>query len=804
MNKKAIRVLEYEKIILKLENYCVSEEAKIRAKNLQPETKKLTIEYALRETTEAFELLLKVVGLHVGRISDIKKNLKSASMGSVLYNDSLLNICDTIRTCRNLKNTILNAHKNDDISLEIIKLYADNMFSFLDIENEINRCIKNSEDLYDDASRELANIRRDMVYKSEQIRKRLDSFIIAQSNQKYLQDSIITMRGDRFVVPVKSEYRSYVKGMIHDQSSSGQTMYIEPMEIVNLNNELKNLALQEKKEIEKILKELTEMISIESDNIKSTYDDCVNLDFIIAKGRLSHEMNGIEAKISDDNFIKLKNARHPLISPKEVVPINIHIGDEFNSLLITGPNTGGKTVSLKTVGLFVLLHQSGLHIPADFGSQIPIFQNVFADIGDEQSIEQSLSTFSSHMTNIVDILNYVNSNSLVLFDELGAGTDPTEGAALAIAILNKVHKIGALCVATTHYSELKKFALVTDGFKNAAVEFNIETLSPTYKLEIGIPGKSNAFEISRKLGLSDEIIKSSMDLIEGEDIQFEDVLTEIEKDKQEAKNLKDDALRLKLDLNKKFERLSTKESKLNSQSEKLINEAKNEARAILKKARAESEDIIKEIKELRDKNDRKVNLDTFKHRFKKLELENYTSVDLSSEVDGKVPKKVKIGQRVVLATINQNGNIITLPDEKGNCVLQIGLMRVSANIKDLRVIEGDSSAIVKKNIYRPNAGISSKSSASKGRKIASSSVKTIKNEVDLRGKTVEEAMLELDKYFDDAVIMGINIATVIHGVGTGALKKGLENFIRSHPHVKESRLGSFGEGGAGVTIVKLG
>lgn len=798
MNDRALRVLEYHKITKILEDYCVSDEAKKMACDLRPSVIVSEIEELQQQTAESYEFLTKTPNFHLGRISDIKKYIKDATMGLVLDNEALLLICDTLRAMRNLRNTFENGKKNNTYDLPILFELADDLPQYPKLESEIERCIKSNDELYDNASKGLATIRRSIIDKGNQIRNRLDSMIASVSNQKYLQDAIITMRGDRFVIPVKAEYRSVIKGMIHDRSASGQTLYIEPLEIVNLNNDLKNLQMDEIKEIKRILTMLTNMVAAESFGINNGYHSCVLIDFIIAKGKTAHEMNAAPAKIGKHHRMVLKNARHPLINKDVVVPINFHIGEDFRTLLITGPNTGGKTVSLKTVGLFCLMFQSGLFIPADHGCVMSVFDKIYADIGDEQSIEQSLSTFSAHMTNIVRILSNVDSNTLTLFDELGSGTDPTEGAALAISILNYVHSKGGICVGTTHYSELKKYALVTQGFKNASVEFNVDTLSPTYRLEIGVPGKSNAFEISKKLGLSDEIIKASIDLINGGDLEFEDVLSHIEIEKNETRRLNDEALRLKLELNKRLEDLEHREAKLKKQQEKSILEAKNQARGILKRAKEESDRIIDELKELQKHGFKQHELDEKKRRLKELERENYTSVDFSDEAGGKVPKSLKLGQTVIVASINQNGNVVELPDDKGNCAVQLGIMRMNVNIKDLRIISSNSAITKKKSIYERATGSSNSKSGN-----SSKSVRPVSYEVDLRGLNVDEAMLELNKYFDSAILSGFTSVCVIHGVGTGALKRGLQDFIRNHPYVASSRAGEFGEGGAGVTIVTL-
>lgn len=599
------------------------------------------------------------------------------------------------------------------------------------------------------------------------------------------------MREGRYVVPVKSENRNNIKGLVHDMSGSGATLFIEPIAVVELNNELRELELKEREEIERILKLLSAMVAEEAEGISNNQYLLQELDFIFAKGKLALDMNATKPILNDEGYINIKKARHPLLNVKDIVAIDIYLGKDFNSLVITGPNTGGKTVSLKTVGLLVLMGQSGLHIPADFNSEIGVFKQVFADIGDEQSIEQSLSTFSSHMVNIVDILSKVESDSLVLFDELGAGTDPTEGAALAMSILDYLLGIGANTIATTHYSQLKLYALTTEGVVNASVEFDVKTLSPTYKLLIGVPGKSNAFEISQRLGLGKGIIDYAKGLISEENIEFEDVLESMEKDRIAINENKEEAARYREQVKDLKKELSTEKDRIKEMKDKIIQDAREEARDILRKAKTESDSIIGELKD--------VSIEIEKEKLKKIqeaqEKLKYKLKNAEGEIAQKVlnvkskkpPKDLKVGETVEVLTLNQTGTVLAKPDDSGNVKIQVGIMKISSHISSLRRA---------KSREKENLGKSTK-------KIMSSKAKNIRAEIDLRGHNQEEAFMELDKYLDDAYIAGLKQVQVIHGKGTGVLRQGVKDYLKSNRHVRTSRLGTLSEGGDGVTVVEI-
>ncbi len=789
MNQKSLRVLEYFKIIGMLKERVSSSLGKRYVDELVPSTNREEVIQMQKETSEAQSIIIKRGSVPLGGIHDVEMLAKKTKIGSSLDMGQLLMVGDTLRGARVLKNSI---GKSQDESYPIIQSLTDSLHIFKDIEDKILNSIISEIEMSDNASHTLKNVRRGIVQKNQSIRSKLNSIISSTSYQKYLQDAIITVRGDRFVVPVKQEYRSIVAGIIHDQSSSGATLFIEPMSIVNMNNELRQLKLKEREEMERILSELSSFIGEVADEVISNGDILGKVDFIFAKGKLSFSMKAIDPKIIDDKNLNIKNGRHPLLDPKDVVPSNIWIGKEFSTLVVTGPNTGGKTVTLKTVGLFSLMTQSGLHIPADYGSHMCIFDNIFADIGDEQSIEQSLSTFSSHMTNIVDILKDVTTNSLVLFDELGAGTDPVEGAALAMAILNDLYDLKAITMATTHYSELKHYALTKKGVENAAVEFNIQTLSPTYKLLIGVPGKSNAFEISKRLGLGEYIIEKAKNFIDSENIEFEDLLQNIEQNRIDTLKEKEEANRLKEEVRKLKEELLVKTERLSVQRDKIINEAKRDALKIMRDSKEEADMIIKEIRDLqkqginKDKNKEIENLRREMNESMK-DLHSNVKDMIVPKVAKKAIKNLKAGEDVKVVTLNQQGSVLSVDNDKKEALVQIGIMKMNLPFASLEQIKAN-----KKDVLKSGAG-----------KILKKKTFNIKQEIDLRGMNLEEAMVEVDKYLDDAYLAGIPKATIIHGIGTGVLKAGMKEMLKRHKHIKTYRDGVYGEGGAGVTIVEF-
>lgn len=790
MNERTLKALEYDKIKLQLKERAQSQLAKGMVDDLQPIFSKDKVEVLQEETEEALSLIIKRGTPPLYGINSISYEKRRLEIGGALTPKGLLKISDLLRVSRGLKNFIKEAKDDKASNHPIIESYVSNLNVFRDIEDEINNAIINENEISDNASTNLKNIRRQMTSKNDSVKDRLNSMITSSSQKKYLQDTIVTMREGRYVIPVKSENRSNVKGIVHDVSSSGATVFIEPMAVVELNNQLRELEVKEREEIERILAELSALAYEEIDGISSNEDILKELDFIFAKGKLALDMNATKPIINENKFINIKKGRHPLLNPKEVVPIDIYVGDEFNSLIITGPNTGGKTVTLKTVGLLTLMSQSGLHIPADFNSQIGIFEQIFADIGDEQSIEQNLSTFSSHMTNIVDILNNLKDNALVLFDELGAGTDPTEGAALAMSILDYLINRDIRTIATTHYSQLKIYALTTEGVRNASMEFDVESLSPTYRLLIGVPGKSNAFEISKRLGLNEYIIDYARDLISQENIEFEEVLQNIDRDRKAIEEEKLQTKKLNMEIEELKESLRNEKEKTEQTREKIIHKANEDAKKILTDAKLESELILDEIKTISkeiesDKQNRLREAGKMlKDGIKK--VDSAISKDVLNVRSSEVPKKLKVGESVEVLSLNQKGQVLSVPDDKGNIDVQVGIMKVNVHISTLR-----RSSNVEEEAGR------------KSKVIMDSKSKTIKTEIDLRGRNIDEGIYELDKYLDDSYIAGLKTVHIIHGKGTGVLGEGIRDYLKNHNLVKSYRYGKHGEGGSGVTVVEI-
>ena len=792
MDNKSFKVLEFDKIIEILKTKASSSLGLHKIENLEPSYDFKEVQYRLQETTEAQSILIKRGHVNLGGIHDVLDKVKRAEIGASLDPGSLLMVADTLRAARVLSNSLSGDGEEEDFNYPIIQSLATSLYIHREIEDAVYNAIVSEIEIADSASHTLRDIRRKIVQKNQSIRSKLNTIISSATYQKYLQDSIISMRGDRFVVPVKAEYRSVVAGIVHDQSSSGATLFIEPMSIVEMNNELRKLKLDEQEEIERILAELSKMIGEIAREIISNQEILEKIDFIFAKGKLSLEMKGIDPKLNKDKSFVIKNGRHPLLDPKKVVANTIYLGDEFHTLVITGPNTGGKTVTIKTVGLFALMTQSGLHIPADFGSSMCVYDNIFADIGDEQSIEQSLSTFSSHMTRIVSILDKVTEDSLVIFDELGAGTDPVEGAALAIAILEDVRMAGAKCIATTHYSELKNYALTKKGVENAAVEFDVETLSPTYRLLIGVPGKSNAFEISKKLGLSEFVINRAKEFINTENIELEDLLQNVEKNRIKAEEDRAEAEKLKTEIQMIRDAEAEKLEKLTNQKEKMMERARSEAFSITRQAKEEVDEIIKRLRELEQERASKEKNRQIEQLRKELtdsmgSLQPTVKSMIVPKVASKEIKNLKAGEDVKVITLNQEGTVVSADDKKKEAVVQIGIMKMTLPYKSLQRIKNQQQATVTK----------------KTRSVIKAKSGRVKGEVDLRGMNLEEATLELEKYLDDATVAGLEQVTVIHGVGTGVLKTGLQDVLKKNKHVKKKRPGGYGEGGVGVTIVTL-
>ena len=790
MRQKSKLVLEYDKIIEKVAGFAETNMGKEEVYKLDTSSNSEGVKFKQKQTAQALSIIIEKGSPPLGGISDIKEYVKRGAVGGIISLRGLINCADTLRAARLLKNYIL--VNNEGRDYDLLEGLCENIYSNKDIEERIYFVIIGEEEIADDASSELKRIRREIQIKNNSIKNKINSIVSSSSMQKYLQEAIVTMRNDRYVIPVRKEYRSMVKGIIHDQSATGSTLFIEPMAVVEMTNDISNLKIEEKKEIERILLELSMMVGDISEEMLNNQEILKELDFIFAKGKYAISINGIEPKVNDRGYIRIKKGRHPLIDPEIVVPIDAVLGDEYTTLIITGPNTGGKTVSLKTLGLFTLMGMAGLHLPAEYGTEISVFSAVYADIGDEQSIEQSLSTFSSHMTNIVKIMEEVDERSFVLFDELGAGTDPTEGAALAIAILDTLHERNILTAATTHYSELKLYALTTEGVINGSVEFNVETLSPTYKLLIGVPGKSNAFEISRKLGLQQSIIEKAKQNIETDKIEFEDALKQIEENRIYIEEKKQEIDRLDLESRKKHSDFLSKERKSLEKSEKLIDEANYEARKIVENAKREASEVVKELRKLnlemdKDKN-RRVNelRQSLSDKTKELSENVYSDIIVEEDTyDTDSP--LKTGDAVTVRSLNQKGFIISDVDNSQTVMVQIGLIKTKVKKSDLVKIKSNEEVKQKTNITRMV-------------KLRTSSINPT---IDIRGYNLDEALLELDKYLDDAFMSNLNEIQVIHGKGTGVLREGVTQFLKTHKHVKESRLGTFNEGGDGVTIVKF-
>ncbi len=790
MNEKSLRVLEYDKIKKMLSERTVSNLGRTYVEDLKPVSDFYKVEDRLKETSDAASYLWRKGGAPFGGIHDIRGSLKRVEIGSTLSISELLKIGDVLRCSRVIKQFLTSdvpAEWEGNTALELGRQIA----GFKQVEEAISIAIISEEEISDRASPELFSIRKSIRQKQDGIKDKLSSIIRSNDYKKIMQDTVVTIRSDRYVIPIKQEFKSQLPGLIHDMSASGATVFVEPLSIVEANNEIKSLLLREQREIERILEELSAKVAEVRIELGVNVDILSRLDFMFAKAKLSRDMNGICPHLSNKRQIKIKQGRHPLLDKHSVVPIDIELGNEFSTLVITGPNTGGKTVTLKTVGLFVIMLQAGLHIPVKEGSEFGMFGSVYADIGDEQSIEQSLSTFSSHMKNIVQILNDADEDSLVLFDELGAGTDPTEGAALAIAILEGLTKRGICTMATTHYSELKIYAMTTDRVQNACCEFDVETLRPTYRLLVGVPGKSNAFAISQKLGLDAYIIHKAKEYISQDNIRFEDVLSDIEKNRTQAEKEKDAVQILKREIENLKDEAKKEKDRINKEKSSIITKAKEEARAIVMNTRYESEELLDRLKELHKQgvtanNERSLqearagirNLDN-------IEGELVDSFVTHEYVEA--PKDLKPGETVLMLNLNQKATVLDGPDSDGQITVQAGIMKVKVNIKQLKRIDEQKESLEKINRIR----------------VTGVKASDVKLELDLRGLNAEEAVEKVDKYIDDAVIAGLHEVSIIHGKGTGILRKAIHAHFHNHAHVASYRLGNYGEGDTGVTIVEL-
>lgn len=786
MNKKTFRILEFDKIIEQLAALADSEPGKRLCLRLTPKSDPDKIRLMQKQTSDALARLLRGVSTSFGSNKDIGFITKHLSIGGSLNSEELLLLAGLLENAARVKQYDRSEDQTDSLSE-----FFNALEPLTNLSTEVRRCILGPDEFADDASPALKDIRRKINHTQDKIHSQLNSMVNG-SLRTYLMDAVITMRGDRYCLPVKAEYKSHVPGMVHDQSSTGSTFFIEPAAIVDLNNKLKELAIAEKEEISKILLALSAEFMPYAETIGENARLMTRLDFIFAKGRLALEQNATEPDFSDNTCIHIRKGRHPLLNKKTVVPIDIYLGEGFDQLIITGPNTGGKTVSLKTVGLLSLMAQSGLHIPALDRSKMRIFKNVFADIGDEQSIEQSLSTFSSHMTNIVSILQHADSDSLCLFDELCSGTDPTEGAALAISILKKLHKQHVFTMATTHYSELKLYALSADGVENASCEFDVETLSPTYRLLIGIPGKSNAFAISQKLGLSADIIGHAKEQLSNEDQHFEDVLANLEKNRLTIEKEQAEIDAYKKEITELKEQLQKKQEKTDAARERILKEANEEARDILQKAKDVADETIRNfhkygnatpMKEM-EKQRQKVGKEVARKNAK-------LSIQPQAKPAGTLTAKdLTLGQKVKVHSLGVEGYVTSLPDGKGNLFVQCGIIKSKVNIRDLSLSREEEITIPTR--------LRSQSS-----RIKMSKSLSVSTEINLLGMTCDEAISALDKYLDDAYVAHLPSVRIVHGKGTGALRKAVSDHLRHQSYIKSFRLGEFGEGDAGVTIAEF-
>lgn len=800
MNKRTLRVLEYYKIIEQLTGFATCPDGKRLCGKLKPSDDMIKIKKEQEETADALARIYQHGSVSFSGVYPIGEALKRLSVGASLSILELLDIAKLLKVAETAKQYGAQTKDKDEDGVSTRKDsltgYFESLMPLEHLAREINRCILSEDEIADDASSALKDIRRQMKVVNNKVHAALNDIVTKQSNQNMLQDSIVTMRNGRYCIPVKSEYKGQFPGMVHDQSATGSTFFVEPMAVVNLNNEWKELAADERMEIERILVSLSEQVAGYSESIQMNVELLTRLDFIFAKAKYAKSYNGTQPDMNDKGIIEIKQGRHPLLDPKKVVPVDIRLGNDFSMLIITGPNTGGKTVSLKTLGLFTLMGQSGLHIPAFQGTKLSVFRDVFADIGDEQSIEQSLSTFSSHMTNIVYIMKHATRDTLVLFDELGGGTDPVEGSALAIAILKKLHENEIRCMATTHYSELKTFAMTTPGIENACCEFDVESLSPTYHLLIGIPGKSNAFAIATKLGLAKDVIEDAMTQVDHDTIDMETLLADLEKSKRQIEEERAEITANKEEIRKLKERLASKNEHIEQRKQDILRNAREEAKEILEEAKAFADASIRRYNNWEKKPQTANNKD--------MENERGNIREKIKAVDGKLQKQTTnrksksraedfhLGDSVHVISMNLTGIVRSLPDAKNMITVQMGILQSTIPISDVEIIKEEA----------PKTKLQMKQRAGQYGASMNKS-RTIKPEINLLGMTVDEAIMELDKYLDDACLSHLNQVRVVHGKGTGALRKGVHEYLKKQKYVKSFRLGEFGEGDAGVTIVEL-
>ncbi len=783
MEKRVLKTLEYDKILAMLKeraSCCISREL---VDTMEPSGDFDTVERELKLTAEAETLFYKTGRSPVDDFPDMRHCLERMHAALFLSTGELLGIASCLKAARIAKDILAKEVGEESYLYNLAGL----LITHRSAEEEINRCIINEDEIFDGASPALARIRRAMRLANEKVREKLNSMIRSTAYQKYLQEPIITIRNGRFVIPVKQEYRQQVPGLIHDQSSSGATLFIEPSAVVELGNEYKKLLAEEADEIERILTELTAMLAPYADEIREDLNIMGQIDLVFAKAKLSRELNAVMPRLNRNNYVRIVRGRHPLIPADRVVPIDIWIGRDYRSLIITGPNTGGKTVTLKIVGLFALMVQSGIFVPANEGSEFPVFEHIYADIGDEQSIEQSLSTFSSHMKNIVGILDNADENSLVLLDELGAGTDPIEGAALAMSILEELNDRHCICVSTTHYSEIKAFAMTHEGMENASMEFDIDRLCPTYRLYIGIPGKSNAFEISSRLGLPNSIIDKAKGFLKGEDVRFEDIISSAQSQHRIAEEERKMAEEARAELEKLRADAERERRKLDEDRNRLQAKAKEDAKRIVADTKREMEKLIVEIRSIKDIDRSAADrvIQAARDTLRATETAVNEKEAIKKEDNTKPPKTVRAGDTVNIVTLDQKATVLSAPDSKGEVMVQAGVMKLNVKLKDIRLIEEKKAAA-------PTSG-----------KVGLGAGKQVGLELDVRGMLVDEANIIVDRYLDDAYNAGLSEVNIIHGKGTGALRAGVQAFLKRHPLVKGYRMGSYGEGDAGVTVVTL-
>lgn len=796
MNKRTLRVLEYYKIIEKLTGFATCPAGKRMCERLKPSTDLMEITKNQEETADALRRVYQQGSLSFSGVYPIGEAMKRVAVGASLSIAELLDVAKLLQVAEHARQYGEQSQDKDEAGVntrqDSLTGYFESLMPLEHLAREINRCILSEDEIADDASATLKDIRRNMKATNGKVHEVLNGIVTRQTNQAMLQDAIVTMRNGRYCIPVKSEYKGQFPGMVHDQSSTGSTFFIEPMAVVNLNNELKELAAKEAMEIEKILARLSEQVAQSKDALESNVEVLTKLDFIFAKASFAKSYDGTQPELNTNGYTNLKQARHPLLERHSVVPVDIRLGDDYTMLIITGPNTGGKTVSLKTLGLLTLMGQSGLHIPAFQGSTLAVFEDVFADIGDEQSIEQNLSTFSSHMTNVVYILKHASSRCLVLFDELGGGTDPVEGSALAISILNDLHNRDIRCMATTHYSELKTFAMTTPGIENACCEFDVETLSPTYHLLIGIPGKSNAFAIAKKLGMADHVIESAKSQIDSSTVDMEALLADLEKSKRTIEQEQAEIAANKEEIQKLKDRLASKNEHIEQRKQDILRNAREEAREILEDAKAFADESIRKYNNWEKKPQTANNKDMEKARGELRDKLKSVNSKLEYKTSNRKSKAkagdFHLGDSVHVISLNLDGTVRSLPNQKGELTVQMGILQSTVKISDVEIIKEEKQSKQQKTAqYRASVN----------------KAKNIKPEINLLGMTVDEAIMELDKYLDDACLSHLNQVRIVHGKGTGALRKGVHEYLKRQKYVKSFRLGEFGEGDAGVTIVEL-